>query len=778
MLKINNDWQFTDCFNEEFLKGYGTYETIRIPHNVKEVPLHYIDPNSYQMLCGYRKIINISDTSLRTFIKFEAAAHIATLYVNGKQVFTHYNGYTSFRCEISDYVKKGDNLIVVKLDTSENPSIPPFGFVVDYLTFGGIYRDVYLEQTPTTYIKDIFVKTSLKGIDCNIEYDGDINGKHLLVSIYDQDNKLVVNKEYDNLCSNIKLDIENPILWEVNNGYLYNLKLEIKENFYVKETKFGLRTISYNNNEFFINNKKVFITGLNRHQSFPYFGYAATKSLQVEDARILDEELGVNLVRTSHYPNSHYFIEECDKRGIMVFTEIPGWQHLSKEDFWRKTCINNVEEMIKEYYNHPSIVMWGVRVNESQDDDDLYVQTNKVAHKLDDTRPTTGVRYLEKSSLLEDIYSYNDFSHSGNNPGCKKKKDVSPDLNKPLLISEANGHMFPTKSFDNIQRRQDHALRHAKVLNDALKDNEHIGCIQWCMFDYPTHKDFGSGDRICYHGVLDSFRNPKMAASVYASQSDKNAVLEVSTSMDIGDYPSGQIPYFYCFTNGDSVRLYKNNDFVKEFTYSPFTALKHGPIYIDDTIGDLLESKEDFPKQKAEEIRICLNAAAKFGMANLPLKYKLKFAKVMLKYHMSFSDGYNLYSKYVGNWGGEATKWKFEAIKDGEVIKTIIKSPGSKLAIKANISSTTLIEGDTYDMAAIRILIVDENDNIASYAQLPISIKTSPNLDLIGPNVVCAEGGMAGTYIKTNGLDGQGYITLSSPGLNDINIEIKIVKSN
>ena len=778
MLKINNDWQFTNCFNEDFLNGKGTYENVRIPHNVKEVPLHYIDPNDYQMLCGYRKIVNIENVTLRTFIKFEAAAHIATVYVNGKEVGTHYNGYTSFRYEITNYIQKGGNLIVLKLDTSENPSIPPFGFVVDYLTFGGIYRDVYLEQTPTTYIENVFIKTNLNGIDCNIKYDGDIKGKHLIASIYNQEGKLVLNKEYEALEDNIKLDIDNPILWQVHKGYLYTLKLEIKENNYVKETEFGLRTISYTNNEFYINNKKVFLRGLNRHQSFPYVGYAATKSLQVEDARILDEELGVNIVRTSHYPNSHYFIEECDKRGILVFTEIPGWQHISSDEFWRKTCINNVEEMVKEYFNHPSIIMWGVRINESQDDDKLYEQTNKVAHTLDNTRPTTGVRYLEKSSLLEDIYSYNDFSHSGKNPGCKKKKDVTPDLNKPLLISEANGHMFPTKSFDNIERRQEHALRHAKVLNDALKDNEHIGCIQWCMFDYPTHKDFGSGDKVCYHGVLDSFRNPKLAASVYASQSDNNPVLEVSTSMDIGDYPAGQIPYFYCFTNGDSVKLYKNNDFVREFKYSSYTSLKHGPIYIDDTIGDLLQTKEKMPKQKAEEIRICLNAAAKYGMANLPLKYKLKFAKVMLKYHMSFADGYNLYSKYVGNWGGEATKWKFEAIKDGKVIKTVIKSPGSKLSIEANISSDTLYEGDTYDMAAIKIKVLDENGNVTPYAQVPISIKTSTNLDIIGPNVVCAEGGMCGTYIKTNGNIGDGFISLSSPNLDEVTLNIKIVKSN
>lgn len=95
-------------------------------------------------------------------------------------------------------------------------------------------------------------------------------------------------------------------------------------------------------------------------------------------------------------------------------------------------------------------------------------------------------------------------------------------------------------------------------MNDAMADDEHIGVFQWCMFDYATHKDFGSGDRICYHGVMDAFRNPKLAASVYAMQGDKKDVLEVGTTMDIGDYPGGNLDKVYIFSNADSVRLYKN----------------------------------------------------------------------------------------------------------------------------------------------------------------------------------------------------------------------------
>ena len=772
MKRIDNDWEYTPNFNDDFKNGLNSYEKVRIPHNPKDLPLHYIDVNDYQLECGYRHHIQIDNLDKRYFIKFDGVAHISTVYINGKEAKSHYCGYTAFKVEITDYLHMGDNLVSIKVNSKESNDIPPFGFVIDYLTYSGIYRDVWLIETNKTYIDEVFIKTNdgLDGIHVSLKYDGPLDNLKLKA--------LVNNQEYLFDCvNNIEIKIDKPILWEVNKGHLYSLKLSLINNedvIYTNSYKFGLRKVSVDENNILINNKKVFLRGLNRHQSFPYMGYAASESLQREDARILDEELGVNVVRTSHYPQSHYFIDECDKRGILVFTEIPGWQHISKSKFWRDTCLNNVEEMIKEYYNHPSIFMWGVRINESQDDDELYTKANNLAHKLDDSRPTSGVRYLEKSSLLEDVYSYNDFSYDGKTSGCKQKKDVTPDLKKPLIISEANGHMFPTKSYDSLEKRQEHALRHATVLNKAMEDNEHAGCIQWCMFDYPTHKDFGSGDKICYHGVLDSFRNPKMAAYVYASQQDKTPVLEVGTSMDIGDYPAGQIPSFYCFTNGDSIKLYKNDKFVKEFKNTPFTSLNHGPILIDDTIGNLLEEIEGFDSNKANEIRICLNAAAKYGMANLPLKYKLKFAKVMLKYHMSFNDGYTLYSKYVGNWGGEATKWKFEAIKDGKVIKSVIKTPGTSLHLEAIPSGYKLIDNETYDTISIRIRILDENNNLASYSQLPINISVSDNLEIIGPSIVTLEGGMAGTYIKSIGKYGDGTVSISSPYLDTVTIQIKI----
>ena len=133
---------------------------------------------------------------------------------------------------------------------------------------------------------------------------------------------------------------------------------------------------------FYLNGKKTFLRGLNRHQSYPYIAYAAPESLQRQDARILKNELHCNAVRTSHYPQSQYFLDECDRLGLLVFTELPGWQHIG-DGAWKDRACAMLREMLLQNRNHPSIILWGVRINESVDNDEFYTRTNQIAHALD-----------------------------------------------------------------------------------------------------------------------------------------------------------------------------------------------------------------------------------------------------------------------------------------------------------------------------------------------------------------------------------------------------------
>ncbi len=774
MKQLNYGWQFQNVWDDEFLTDILHDEIVDLPHNIEPMPLHYASSDAYQKTSGYRKTLTFDDTEKRYFLQFDGIGHIADVYFNGKHLAQHRNGYTMFRVEITDEIDfTKPNTLVVKVDSHEDPSIPPFGHVVDYLTYGGIYRPVWLDERPQSYVEDVFVTTpTLNRVHLELTYANPDHNQKVELKVYDTNHTVVYESDYDQPYEKIDFAVNDVTPWSIEHPTLYTL--EIKYGLDTYTTTFGFRTIAIEKDTFLLNGQQVFITGLNRHQSFPYIGYAATDSLQVEDARILKEELHVNAVRTSHYPQSQAFIDACDRFGLLVFTEIPGWQHIGDEA-WIDQAVKNTEEMVRQYRNHPSIVMWGVRINESLDNDDFYKRTNAVAHQLDPTRPTTGVRYIEKSSLLEDIYSYNDFSHSGLNLGCKKKKDVTPDMDKPLLISEANGHMFPTKASDRPERLQEHALRHARVLNDAMADHQHIGAFQWCMFDYQTHQDFGSGDRICYHGVMDSFRNPKLAASVYASQSEQEDILEVGTSMSIGDYDGGHLDSFYAFTNADEVKLYKNDHYVKSFTPDTrFKALKHGPIKIDDTIGELLKSQEGLQGTQEKLIHQAMLAAQQYGINDLPKKDLLKLGWVMLHYHMKYEDGVALYGKYVGGWGDDVITWRFDAMKDGQVVKSITKKPSTKLHLEVIPSSTHLCESPTYDMASFRVRLLDEYNNLVPYNQLPLTISTTGPIEILGPSFTTLEGGMSGTYIRTINQRGSATVTFSTRQTIPVTIELTI----
>lgn len=771
---ICSGWEFTRTWSDAFLAWETPAEEVELPHNPVELPLHCIDPEDYQLLCGYRRKLMVSSEMKlkRLFLQFDGAAHIAVVYVNGKVAGRHACGYTAFAVEITDLVEVGENTIAVQLDTTENPTVPPFGFVIDYLTYGGLYREAWLIQKPVSCIRDVTVAADMDSVKITVESEN--SPKDYLYEITTLEGETIwkIRSKKDSVESEDLVvkpwTLESPVRYRCVVTLMDGERAVDRE-----EVLFGFRTAEFRTDGFYLNGEKVFLRGLNRHQSFPYIGYAATESLQREDARILKEELQCNAVRTSHYPQSQHFIDECDRIGLLVFTEIPGWQHIGNEA-WKDQACDNVEEMILQYRNHPSIILWGVRINESQDDNKFYKRTNKIAHKLDDTRATSGVRYLEKSSLLEDVYAFNDFSHTGNNPGCKPKKKVTPNKRKAFLISECNGHMFPTKSFDTWEKRQEHAMRHIRVQNAAYASGEHAGCFGWCMFDYPTHKDFGSGDRICYHGVLDAFRNPKLAAAAYASQGSGAPVLEVGSSMDIGDYPGGQIGEVYVFSNAEEVALYKNDAFVTKLARCDQNALPSAPFVVNDTIGALLESEEGFDSKKAAAIRECLLAAGKYGLSLMPLKYKLKLGWCMVRYRMRFQDGLNLYGKYVGNWGGEATRWRFDARTNGEIVSSVTKSPSAALHLDVVPSSNVLRLGDTYDMAAVRITIRDAFDNVVPYAQLPVTLETDGAIQLIGPEVVTAEGGMCGTYLRTTGETGFAALRISVPQMEPVVVKFNV----
>ena len=795
----NNDWLFLENVSKEkcVCVNWDDSKSVRLPHTTKETPLHYFDESMYQMECAYKKtFVGLEEWKNKTvLLTVEAAGHVSAVFLNGVLLGEHFNGYTSFSVDMTKEIKTGEeNELIIWVNSKENQNIPPFGKVIDYMTFGGLYREVYIDVLENEYISDVFVKPERLG-DGRYKLHADVSFSNG-ITVCDYDG--VIPNTNEELSLSIKLkqcgsyeenknDLWKTDLflkeltvneWSIENPNLYELQvslLKAGEVIDVKSVRFGFRKASFKADGFYLNGQKVTIRGLNRHQSYPYVGYASPKSMQIEDARILKEELKVNAVRTSHYPQSHHFLDACDELGLLVFTEIPGWQHLGDKQ-WKEQAVINTKEMVLQYRNHPSIILWGTRINESEDEDELYTKTNKVAKELDSTRQTSGVRFIQKSNLIEDVYAFNDFSHDGTTRGCQPKSKTTTDMNKGFLISEFNGHMFPTKAFDTEDKRVEHMLRHARVMDAYYGEAGIAGGFGWCMFDYNTHKDFGSGDRICYHGVMDAFRNPKMAAYLYEAQTNDDVVLEVTSAMEVGEHPACLLPDVYAITNADSVKFYKNGKFVGEFGQDKkvFKNLPNSPIIIDDLIGNLMEEDEGFSHKMSEEVKYILMAAGKHGLSNLPLKAKLLAAKCIAVRHMSMSQAVELYNKYIGNWGGEATVYRFEAIKNGEVVKVVEKSPMKTPQLEVKVSHTTLKEENTYDMASVRIRALSEKGNLLDFANEPLSISASGPIEIVGPKLISLNGGMGGFYIKTKGEPGKASVIINSPGFETQTIELNV----
>jgi len=510
------------------------FARVTLPHANVVLPWHSFDEKSYEFVSIYRRHFRLPDSARgqRVFVDFEGAMTASRVAVNGHKFEEYKGGYTPFSFEITPHIRwDGDNTIAVELDSTERADIPPFGGNIDYLTFGGIYRDVSLRVVPQTFIENVFAQpVDVLSGDRRLLVRCDVNGTTGPVTVELRDGERVV-KSAHGAAGEISLtglgDVE---LWSLTNPKLYTVTAKLGTDEF--RTRIGFRDARFTPQGFHLNGQHMKLRGLNRHQTFPYVGGAMPARAQRRDAEILKKELKLNLVRTSHYPQSRHFLDACDELGLLVLEEIPGWQHIG-ENAWQDLAVGNVKEMIRRDWNHPSIILWGVRINESQDNHDFYTRTNRLAHQLDPSRQTGGIRYLYNSELLEDVFTMNDFGFPLKPP------------NHPLYLNtEFNGHMFSTKRQDQVERVAEHTLRHARVHNQLASDDRYAGGIGWCAFDYNTHGNFGSGDHICYHGVSDIFRVPKAAAGFYKSQCDpaEELVVEPGFNWSSGDHSSAGGP--------------------------------------------------------------------------------------------------------------------------------------------------------------------------------------------------------------------------------------------
>ena len=694
------------------------FKRVTIPHTNKLLPWHGFDDKEYEFISVYRRHFRlpVELKDRRVFVDFGGVMTASTVWINGHRLGEYRGGYTPFSFELTPHLNwKGDNVLAVEVDSTERKDIPPFGNVVDYLTFGGIYRDVQLRFVNQTFIANVFAKPvnvlqADRSLNVRVYLEGaKTTSLKITAELLDGDRVVASSSQNANdggqPYSELTLtNLSNVELWDIQRSRLYGVRVTLSDGSTTLDhynTRTGFREAKFTPAGFYLNGKHLKLRGLNRHQTFPYVGQAMPARVQKRDAWILRKELKCNIVRTSHYPQSPHFLDGCDEYGLLVFEEIPGWQHIGDDD-WKNLALQHVGEMVRRDWNHPSIILWGVRINESGDNHDLYTKTNALAHSLDDSRPTGGVRYRYNSEKLEDVFTMNDFGFP-----------LRPPSHPLYLNTEFNGHMYPTKRNDNVERLREHTHRHARVHNQLASDEKYAGGLGWCAFDYNTHDNFGSGDRICYHGVSDIFRIPKPAAGFYKSQCEPAEEIVLEPAFD--------------WARGD-----ENETFTNALVCSNCEKLK---FYIGERLIAEVE-----PDRKTYQ--------------------HLKYAPFVTNLHDGIGKGWDdlRIEGYIG--GKKVIERKMSA---KGVDKQLLVEPDDRELI-----------GDGIDATRVVLKVTDEYGAVRPFANAAIALSIQGPGEIVGENPFALFGGAGAVWIKSKANPGLVKLTATHAILGAKTVEILV----
>jgi len=459
----------------------------------------------FEGVVWYKKEFNYSlDKNKRLFVHFGAVNYLADIYLNEEKIGSHEGGFTPFQFEITEKIKPGKNSLIVKVDNKRLKNGLP-GLSYDWLNYGGITRDVNLIETGNTYIEDYSIqlrKGSQKEVLGWIKLNGIHKKQDLKVKIPELG--LVYSTKSDSM-GMAKLRFSGTFkLWSADNPKRYKVFIEGETDRINDEI--GFRNIDVIGNKVFLNGKVVFLKGINIHEENPYKG---ARAFSKEDAILLLSQakaLGCNLVRLAHYPHNEYMISEAEKMGLMVWSELPVYQHIEFSD---TAVLSKMDLMLKEMLsrdrNRCSVVIWSLS-NETYDGTpnrtNALARLTKVCRSLDSTRLITHVTNSQAYSnnsfkVWDSLYKYADIIAVNEYIGWYIPWQGKPEnttwnvafADKPVFISEFGGEAL----FGNRNGAADEAASwreeyQKQIYTDQLEMFSTIpnlcGVSPWLLFDY------------------------------------------------------------------------------------------------------------------------------------------------------------------------------------------------------------------------------------------------------------------------------------------------------
>lgn len=447
-INLNHGWRFIRQNEEQAVDANyrdDHWNEVNIPHtwNAIDGANGY---EYYQGACWYRKTFKLEPSyeGNQLYVEFNGANSITDVYVNGLHAGQHKGGYSTFRFDITDLVMfDHENIIAVKVDNTVVDDVYPQK--ADFTFYGGIYRDVNIVMVNPVHfdlmdygssgiyiVQDLVTQERAKlNIKASVvNQSGNEKKVRLWVDIKDATNQTVTYSVREvslaageRITVEMACDIENPILWHGRkNPYLYHAEVSItsfNDTIDLLSIPFGVRYFHVDPEKgFFLNGEHLPLHGVSRHQDRKDMGWAITESEQIEDMEYI-KEIGATSIRLAHYQHSQFFYDLCDREGMVLWAEIPFISIMSQHELEGINAKQQMVELIRQNFNHPSIIFWGIQ-NEIQIGGErpevrrIVRELHELTKQEDSTRLTTMANVLfvseeDEYNKITDVIGYNKY---------------------------------------------------------------------------------------------------------------------------------------------------------------------------------------------------------------------------------------------------------------------------------------------------------------------------------------------------------------------------------
>lgn len=565
----------------------AAWSKVDLPHTARIEPR--IPAPAWQGTAYYKKTIPVKLLAgERAILRFEGVMNVADVWVNGKHLGQHLGGYLPFAYDVTDVVgPSGATEVTVRINNEDNVITGPKPLKdLDYIQYGGIYRSVQLTIKPPVHITDEMLSATPAGGGVFVTFpkaDKDSAVVRVKSEVKNSANETRVLTVRNSILKNGKrvadglarvrlaagerrhivqeLTVSRPDLWSPNSPKLYDLKTIVASGGREDRvaSRIGIRRFAFEKGKLLLNGEAVFLRGVNRHQEYPYVGYALSDQADYRDA-LLIKKAGFDYVRLSHYPHSPAFMAAADELGLLLVNAIPGWQFFNPDPAFSRQVVQTCADLVRRDRNHPSVLAWECSLNETQMPDSLIEALHRTVHDeypgdqafSAGWVPQTYDIYLEaRQHRLEAskappgkpmiVSEYGDWEYYAMNAGFNQTAwaDLKPaDRSSRQLLGDGERRL----------------LQQAKNLAEAHNDNFNTPAFAdgyWVMFDYNR----GYAPDLEASGIMSIDRLPKFSTAFFQSQR--------SAAESSPRWGGGPMVFIASYWNKDSspqVRVFSNAD--------------------------------------------------------------------------------------------------------------------------------------------------------------------------------------------------------------------------